>query len=152
MRRFGGWSNRRSSDYLERCAMVMEAADVPLDSLATVFDINLLDDAKFNSQNEQLSTATPSCPHCGQPMRPDRLTERTAWELFRSSWRPNWYQPFGKAARSWNEDPAADRIRKGCLGPWQHSLTANWPPSNTRVGRPSSTPDLSLLSLNTNPT
>jgi hypothetical protein len=62
-RRFGGWSNRRTSEYIERCALLLDAADVKLAPQAMHFDPHQWE-LELESQTE-LTQA--ECPHCGAP-------------------------------------------------------------------------------------
>ena len=76
VRRFGGWSNRRCGLFLERCAIMMEAARVPLSPSATEFDVAAMDESIPDVQAEGAEDTAPLCPCCGRPMQPDRLVER----------------------------------------------------------------------------
>lgn len=64
-RRFGGWSNRRTSEYIERCALLLDGASVKLTPQAMLFDPQ-----QWESEAEPQAELTHAeCPHCGAPMQ-----------------------------------------------------------------------------------
>ncbi len=90
-RRFGGWSNRRTGEYVERCAMLLESLAASLLPEALSFDHNLFEqDTDLAAEANALQS--PQCPHCGSAMRQTASTVKPSWrEVMHSSYRPNWY-------------------------------------------------------------
>jgi len=82
-RRFGGWSNRRCDRYVERCAILLEAAAQPLSTDAAEFDPCRAQEAGEDCQK---------CPECGGQLRLVEQQEKTSWaEVMASPSRPIWY-------------------------------------------------------------
>ncbi len=149
VRRFGGWSNRRCASYLERCAIMMDSAGVPLGESALQFDpADWMDSTE--AAHDDSSPQGPACPQCRQPMTPDYWSERPAWrEVFaalaaapdRSAANATSLPP-----KNWQSPGRSNRIRKEDPG----GKTAAPPEANSApnlcVRRPSSTHDLSAPS------
>jgi hypothetical protein len=87
-RRFGGWSNRRTGEYVERCAMLLEGVTGSLLPESSSFDPTL-----FEQDIDSAAEANAhQCPHCGSAMRQTALTVKPSWrEVMNSAHRPNWY-------------------------------------------------------------
>lgn len=86
-RRFGGWSNRRRDQYVERGAVLLEAAEAPLPIDATDF-------GPFDNPDASLCDVDDceSCPRCGGRLRQIADGVKPSWgEVLNSSSRPNWY-------------------------------------------------------------
>jgi hypothetical protein len=93
-RRFGGWSNRRCDEYLERCAILLEAVDAPLSAAALDFAPSLdLDNAELDNWGGEVDQATgPPCPRCGCELRLIADCDTPSWhDLLNSDSRPDWY-------------------------------------------------------------
>lgn len=87
-RRFGGWSNRRTSDYIERCARLLDAAEVKLAPQAMHFDPHQWE----LEQESQAELTQAECPHCGAPMQCIAATPKPSWQhIMNSPHRPSWY-------------------------------------------------------------
>ncbi len=86
-RRFGGWSNRRRDQYVERCALLLEAAQTPLPAEA-------IDFVPFDQPGgtEGNLDECESCPRCGGSLRMIADCIKPAWrDVMNSSCRPDWY-------------------------------------------------------------
>ncbi|MCO6454967.1 MAG: transposase [Pirellulaceae bacterium] len=83
-RTFGGWSNRRRASYLDRCARLLGAADVPLSDEAD----------QFEPQNWQLREEAPCrCPSCGARLQLVLMETRRSWrDVLNSPIAPIWYR------------------------------------------------------------
>ncbi len=90
-RRFGGWRNRRTGEYVERCAMLLERLAASLLPEALSFD-GILFEQDIDTAAEANALQSPQCPHCGSVMRQTASTVKPSWrEVMHSSYRPNWY-------------------------------------------------------------
>jgi hypothetical protein len=87
-RRFGGWSNRRTAEYLEQSARLLDASDARLSDQSLEFDPSLLEaDSALGEE------AHPeSCPDCGTPLQTVEARPKPSWyEIMHSPHRPSWY-------------------------------------------------------------
>jgi hypothetical protein len=85
-RTFGGWSNTRVDDYLERCVKAMDAAGVASEA-----------DTEFDPESFQRADSNPAtCEHCGsESLRLVDEIEKPSWaSVFcrRSECSPHWYR------------------------------------------------------------
>jgi len=95
-RSFGGWHNRRRDAYLERCAIMLDAIDAPLQEDACEFPV--LSDSL---QAEGDEVPHKACPMCGRELRLIDVREKPSWyEVMNSSSRPSWYQRLTVAAEN----------------------------------------------------
>jgi len=87
-RRFGGWSNRRKGEYVERCAMLLDGVDTRLAPEALHFDPSL-----FEPERESETEGKHSqCPRCGAAMSQTAASLKPSWaDVMDSPNRPNWY-------------------------------------------------------------
>jgi hypothetical protein len=88
-RQFGGWHNRRRHEYLERCAIMLEAFDDPLPGDALKF--HAFPDPSAAEQDAVPSE--PTCPSCGRELRLIDRREKPSWSDVMDSpiHRPTWY-------------------------------------------------------------
>jgi hypothetical protein len=86
IRRFGGWSNTRRQGYLERCAILMEAAEVPLFEQADAFDHVAIEASLDQPKVNQ-------CPSCGEGLVIIEETPQPSWcDVMQGPHRPCWYR------------------------------------------------------------
>ena len=87
-RRFGGWCNRRSQEYVQRCAQLLDNIDAPLAPEALEFD-----PALYEAESDlQAEPNHPPCPDCGSAMRETSGEAKRSWhEIMNSRHRPTWY-------------------------------------------------------------
>jgi hypothetical protein len=86
---FGGWHNRSRESYLERCAIMMEAADVSLRDDAMEFSPSTLVEPK----EEELIAPDVPCSCCGSKLTLIDHSEKPSWsKVMHSAARPKWYQ------------------------------------------------------------
>lgn len=82
-RRFGGWSNRRCEQYVERSAIMLEAAAEPASPETVEFD-----PFREHEQGEECQ----KCPKCGGQLRLVDQSEKPSWrDIMNSPSRPSWY-------------------------------------------------------------
>lgn len=88
VRRFGGWSNRRTAEYIERCAVLLDGVGAKLSPQALLFDPSLweLESAAENEFTEA------DCPRCGAALRQTAARPKPSWvDVMHSPHRPSWY-------------------------------------------------------------
>ena len=84
-RRYGGWSNRRRDEYLERCARLLAETDAFLSPEATDF-------GPFPEASGDEPSSSPVCPHCGGETILQEVVEKPSWSaVMDSPSRPGWY-------------------------------------------------------------
>lgn len=87
-RRFGGWSNPRRDEYLERCSKQLDAIDAALSADAMEFEVPTAE-----SDDEASPDDTCTCPSCGGEMILQAVSDKPSWsEVMSSSARPPWYE------------------------------------------------------------
>jgi len=87
-RRFGGWSNPRRDEYLERCSKQLDAIDAALSADAMEFKV-----PTDQSDDEPSAEDTCTCPSCGGEMILQAAADKPSWsEVMSSSARPPWYE------------------------------------------------------------
>jgi hypothetical protein len=87
-RRFGGWSNPRKGEYVQRCAMLLEGVDARLTPEALSFNPPLFE----QDSDSETEAKQPQCPHCGAAMCQTAASLKPSWhDVMNSSHRPNWY-------------------------------------------------------------
>jgi len=94
-RRFGGWSNRRREAYLDRCAVLLDAAAAPVGPHATDFPL----DEPSSRQTDPdcpVHDARETCPQCGGRLV---VVEEAA--------RPSWAHAFARAKHGDTRVPLA---------------------------------------------
>ncbi len=91
-RRYGGWSNTRRDQYLERCSKQLAAFDAPLSSGATEFGpLDPTESSDFSA--DQSTDAAHSCIHCNGPMILQAIQDKPGWaHIMSSPHRPSWYE------------------------------------------------------------
>lgn len=95
-RRFGGWSNRRREAYLERCAVLMDAAAAPVGPHATDFPP---DDPSSRQADLDCPAhdAGQTCPQCGGRLAVVEETTRPAWrDVFATVCRGDTHVPLAR--------------------------------------------------------
>jgi hypothetical protein len=91
-RRYGGWSNARRDDYLERCSKQLEAIDAPLSVGATEFGPFDPEESSEHSL-EQPPTESRPCPECAGEMILQAVSDKPSWaHIMSSHHRPSWYE------------------------------------------------------------
>lgn len=85
---FGGWSNCRKGEYIQRCAMLLEDSTIPLSPEALKFDPAVFE----QSSTSEVDCKHPQCPKCGAAMIQISASLKPSWhDVMNSSYRPNWY-------------------------------------------------------------
>ena len=101
-RRFGGWSNIRREQYLERLAIQLQAVDpalAPLSAQASDFGpFDEIAEQHSGDAEEGKENGQRVCPQCGSQLIPHSVVAKPSWaEIMASPRRPNWYrQPLAK--------------------------------------------------------
>ena len=84
-RRYGGWSNPRRDEYLERCAKQLDLIEAHLSPDAGEF-------GPFDKPADQAESVCASCPKCGGQMILQTARDKPSWyEIMNSPARPRWY-------------------------------------------------------------
>ena len=91
-RRFGGYSNRRRDEYLERCSKQLEAISAPLPDEATDFGPFPAKAADLGDADGAQEKRSHACPSCGKAMNLQAVQDKPSWsEIMGSTHRPSWY-------------------------------------------------------------
>ncbi len=87
-RRFGGWSNRPSAEYIERCALLLDGIDATLTPQALLFQPE-----QWELESDAATELAQSqCPHCGANLQTIAASPKPSWyDLMNSPHRPTWY-------------------------------------------------------------
>jgi hypothetical protein len=87
-RQFGGWSNTRKGEYVQRCAMLLADTTAPLPPEALCFEPDKLEQLILL----EVEAAHYPCPQCGAAMRQTAEKRKPSWhDVMHSAHRPNWY-------------------------------------------------------------
>jgi hypothetical protein len=87
-RRFGGFSNARRDDYLEKCSKQLEAIEARSSTDACEFD------PAEDSAELSVEESSKRCPCCGAVMILQEQSVPPRWDDVMRSWlRPPWYSP-----------------------------------------------------------
>ena len=96
-RRFGGWSNTRRKEYVNRFAILIKRSNFHSPAAT---DSDPSDESRATFPNGITSESTDSsghgtCPTCGAALIPHSESRKPSWKsVMNSPDRPHWYQRF----------------------------------------------------------